>query len=142
MSRGFVLDSSLALSWCFETEATEATDEVMSSLADGVIAYVPALWAWEVNNILCLAERSKRHSCTSRQQKLALLQGLPIELDKLAHQQAWGETSRLALAYDLSAYDAAYLEMALRLDLALGSLDTRLRAAARRAGADCLPRDI
>jgi predicted nucleic acid-binding protein len=141
MSPGLVLDSSLALSWCFETEATEAADAMLASLAAGATAYVPALWAWEVNNVLCLAEKNGRHSSTQRRQKLALLEGLPIEVDNLALKQAWRDTSHLALAHSLSVYDAAYLEMALRLKLALGSLDERLRAAARKAGADCLPGD-
>jgi predicted nucleic acid-binding protein len=142
MSQSFILDSSLALSWCFESEVTEATQEILASLAAGATAFVPALWAWEAQNVLCMAERNKRHTAASRQQKLAILRSLPIELDPFAHQQALGETGRLAQEHKISVYDAAYLEMALRLGLPLGSLDTGLRAAAKKTGVKCLPDKI
>lgn len=55
----FVLDSSLALSWCFDNEATAATQEILGSLVTGT-AFVPSLWASEVNNALCMSQRKGR----------------------------------------------------------------------------------
>lgn len=89
-----------------------------------------------------MAERNKRHTPEICQQKLALFQALPIQLDEFAHKQAWGETLRLAREHKLTTYDAAYLEMAVRLSLPLGTLDTSLRAAAKKAGIACLPEKI
>lgn len=48
--------------------------------------------------------------------------------------RAWSETMQLARAHHLSAYDASYLELAIRLGLPLACLDGKLRAAARATG--------
>src|SRR4051812_46620925 len=111
----FVLDSSLALSWFFNDEKTEATAEVLKKFADGAVAIVPHLWAWEVNNILGIAERTKRLSSAQRVEKASQLQRLLKEIDHAAHNEAWTNASTLARDHKLSLYDATYLEMAIRL---------------------------
>jgi predicted nucleic acid-binding protein len=142
MSDRFVLDSSLALSWCFENELTMATQGVLNSLADTATALCPTLWVWEVSNSLRMAERAKRITQTKRLQQIAFLQQLPIEFDDAAHKRAWSETATLSAEQDLTVYDASYLELALRNGFPLGSLDTELRAAASRLGVLCLPEKI
>jgi predicted nucleic acid-binding protein len=142
MSSRFVLDCSLAISWCIEDEQTAATEAILDSLTQGGSALVPSLWLWEINNVLLLAERAGRLDAAKRHQQLVLLQKLPISIDEDAHKQAWNDTSTLAATHRLTVYDAAYLELALRQGLHLGSLDGSLRLAARKAGIKCLPEKI
>ena len=136
-----VLDSSLALSWCFENEATEATQEVLESLVTGT-AFVPSLWWWEVNNSLCMSQRKGRITAEWRIRMTAMLTGLRIEEDEFSLRQVPGEIARLAIKHDLTVYDATYLEMAIRLALPLGSLDKPLRAAAHKTKVPCLPAKV
>lgn len=136
----FVLDSSLALAFVFQDEATEATDEVLDSLGEGAVAFVPALWFWEVANVMLTAERRKRILPAAAHRHLAQLKSLPIEVDETAIDQAWTLTQSLAQKHGLSSYDATYLEMAIRRTLSLGSLDSRLRGAAKAENVALLPK--
>lgn len=136
-----VLDSSLALSWCLDGEQTSGTQAVLESLTTSS-AVVPALWAWEVNNILCLALKQKRTTPAKRLRALQLLAGLPMEVDEFAHRHVSGVTAEIAIKQGLTVYDAAYLEMAIRLRLPLGTLDGQLRAAAAKSGVKCLPATV
>ena len=63
-----------------------------------------------------------------------MLQQLDISVDSATSAQALAATLQLARRYKISAYDAAYLELALRTGLALASLDEKLLKAARKAG--------
>jgi predicted nucleic acid-binding protein len=142
MSKRFVLDASLAISWCLQEEQTSATEAIFNSLAQTGSALIPSLWLWEINNALWMAERSGRLEAKKRHQQVALLQKLPINVDEDAPRQAWGDTSSLAQRYNLTVYDAAYLEIALRHGLPLASLDTSLRKAAKKAKVKCLPEQV
>jgi predicted nucleic acid-binding protein len=135
----FVLDSSLALTFVFTDEATPATDAVLDSLGQGAKAFVPALWRWEVANVLLVAERGKRITQATAQQHLSQFKALPIEVDDAALDQVWTATHALGQKHKLSSYDATYLEMAIRLAVALGSLDSELRAAAKVEKVPLLP---
>ena len=124
-----VLDSSVALSWCFEDERTPAT----AALLDGVTetgAFAPSLWPIETLNGLLVAERRGRIDRTRRQRLAGFLRMLPVCLDAETVAHVWTSTAPLAERYRLSAYDATYLELALRLNLSLATLDRRLRSAA------------
>ena len=94
-------------------------------------AVVPGVWRYELWNALIVNERRGRLSAEDVRQTLADLAELRIE-----HDRAHDESRLLAVArrWTLSAYDAAYLEVALRRQLAIGSLDNRLVDAARGAG--------
>lgn len=138
----FVLDSSLALSFVLKDEATAPTDKVLDSLGLGAKAFVPALWRWEVANALLMAERRKRIAPTDVHRHLTQLNSLPIEVDDAALDQAWTATHLLAQQHKLSSYDAAYLEMAIRRAVALGSLDSELRAAAKAEKVPLLPEKL
>jgi predicted nucleic acid-binding protein len=135
----FVLDSSLALAFVFQDEATLATDLVLDSFGHGARAFVPALWRWEVSNALLMAERRKRIDQADAHRHLDHLKSLPIEVDVAAFDQVWAATHRLAQKHHLSSYDAAYLEMAIRHGISLGSMDRGLRAAARKEKVPLLP---
>jgi predicted nucleic acid-binding protein len=139
MSTEIVLDASLAASWCIQDERAEETDEILDRFAGDLIALVPALWLWEINNILLIAERRGRLSSDKRKRQIALIRKLPIEIDADAFEHVWNDTSSLARSYSLSIYDAAYLELALRRGIPLGSLDAELRVAAVKASVECLP---
>lgn len=129
----FVLDCSLTLAWFFEDEADAYAESVEDALTS-TAAIVPALWPLEVANGLLVGERRKRTTEAKVTQFLALLRALPIAIDDETAGRAWQETLQLARAHELSAYDAAYLELAVRRGLPLATLDDALRAAAAAVG--------
>ncbi|MBL8472150.1 MAG: type II toxin-antitoxin system VapC family toxin [Rhodocyclaceae bacterium] len=129
----FVLDSSVALSWCFEDERTNAALAVLDRLAE-FGASAPALWPLEVLNALSMAERRGRLDAERRERLAGFLHKLPVTIDKDTANQAWSVTQQLATRYRLTLYDAAYLELAQRLALPLATLDQDLRMAADSAG--------
>ncbi len=135
----FVLDCSFAMSWVFKDEATDFGQELRRSLGQGAKAFVPALWRWEVANVILSGERSKRLSIADASQHLLLLACLPIEIDDGAVSQSWIATHLLARTHKLTSYDAAYLELASRRGLPLASLDGQLREAAKLEKVNLLP---
>ena len=126
-----VLDSSIALAWVYGEETTAPVNQVFQTLArEG--AWVPGLWRLEVANVLEMGARRKRHTFEFRDATLADLAQLPIQVDGETDQQAWSATLRLAEHYLLTLYHAAYLELALRRNLPLATLDEELRRAAMK----------
>ena len=132
-----VIDSSVALTWCFEDERTLSTVAVLDRVAQ-YSATAPALWPLEVLNALAMAERRKRLTTVQRHHLTGFLRELPITLDPETAAQAWTATARLAEQYRLTLYDASYLELAQRLGLPLATLDRELRAAAGALGVPLL----
>jgi predicted nucleic acid-binding protein len=133
-----VVDASIALTWCFEDEVTAATEAIGSRVdADGAV--VPSLWRLEVANALLLAERRGRLDRRGVEQRLALLSALPISIDAETDPHAWNDTMLLARAERLTLYDAAYLELAIRVDGTLATLDRALARAARHLGVAISP---
>jgi predicted nucleic acid-binding protein len=130
---GFVLDCSVTMAWCFDDEATAFTDAVRDSLAD-VRAVVPSLWPLEVANATIMGERRKRLDEARSQRFIVLIEALPIVIDDETARRAFGDTRHLARTYQLSAYDASYLELAIRRGLPLACLDGKLKTAATAAG--------
>jgi predicted nucleic acid-binding protein len=133
-----VVDASIALTWCFEDEVTEAT-EAIGTRVDSEGAVVPDLWRLEVANALLLAERRGRLKRSNMEQRLELLAALPIAIDADTASRAWTDTLLLARAERLTLYDAAYLELAIRRDVELATLDRDLRRAARKMGVAVVP---
>jgi predicted nucleic acid-binding protein len=134
----FVIDTSLAIAWCFEDEATAATDAVLDRLREDE-AVVPAVWPLEVANILLVAERRGRLSEAQASRFLELLAQLPIDVDDTPT-----DMSGIVAAgrrHTLSSYDASYLVLAERLGAGLATLDKHLAKAARKAGVQLLIRD-
>ncbi len=124
-----VVDSSIALSWCFEDERTQAAVDVLRHIEQhGAIA--PSLWPLEIQNALLMAERRKRVDQAKRHQLMGLMQALPVMLDTDTASQSWTFTMHLAERFRLTSYDAAYLELAQRRNLPLATLDQELRTAA------------
>ncbi len=127
-----MLDASVALAWAFEDEADEYADEALEVLSGGG-AVVPGLWGYEVVNALAMGERRERILPAETARFLTLLQDLPIEFEALTFGELTGLAS-LAREHGLSAYDAAYLDVAIRRGLPLATRDRRLGEAARRSG--------
>jgi predicted nucleic acid-binding protein len=130
---GFVLDCSVTMAWCFDDEATPYTDCVRDCLAD-MRALVPSIWSLEAANATISGERRKRLDEARSRRFFVLLEALPIILDQETGTRAFGHTVALARTYQLSSYDAAYLELAIRRGLPLACLDGKLRTAAIAAG--------
>jgi len=133
-----VVDCSVAVAWCVDDEASPETDALLERVRDeGGI--VPGLWHLELGNVLLQAERRGRLSARDVAARLELLRALPIATDEETAARAWGEVLGLARAERLTAYDAAYLELALRKRAALATKDGALGNAGRRAGLVVLP---
>lgn len=134
----FVLDCSVTASWLFKDEANAAADGLVRELETGR-AYVPELWHLEVANVLLQGERRGRISRDDISAKLSLLDELPIEIDGETSSRALKQILSLARRYSLTTYDAAYLELAVRLDLPLATLDKALIRAAADVGVKTIP---
>jgi predicted nucleic acid-binding protein len=130
----FVIDASATLPWCFADEATEATNALLTRLRAGDEAIVPAHWPAEVANALLIASRRRRIHSEDVRQFLEDLEVLPIRVDTTTKNQVRARVFPLAEQYELTVYDAAYLELAIRENLPLATLDTDLRKASRAAG--------
>ena len=128
-----VIDASIALAWCFRDEMNEAVAEVRDRLQSDS-ATVPVLWPLEVANVLWSAERRNRITTAESAQLIALLGTLDIRIDDAAISLAFTRVLDLAREEQLTAYDAAYLELAMRLGLPLASKDRKLCDAAERVG--------
>jgi predicted nucleic acid-binding protein len=137
----FVLDGSVALTWCFEDERTPATTALLHRVGENG-ATAPQHWPLEVLNGLMMAERRKRLDSTRRQHLARFLRDLPITLDSETSIQVWTATQRLAERFRLTVYDAAYLELAQRRNLPLASLDQELRVASTALGVPLLGSEV
>jgi predicted nucleic acid-binding protein len=128
-----VVDASVTLSWCFRDERGEYGARVLRLLADDV-AVVPGLWLLEVANGLLVAERRGRLTAADVAQVHEILSELPVTLDALTLDGALGSVLDLARAQELSPYDAAYLELAMREGLPLATQDDHQKRAAVSLG--------
>jgi len=136
----FVLDASVAISWCFPGDAAENTAysrRVLTELASND-AVVPEIWAFEIANAIFVS-CNKRNRITDQQVReyLDLLKALPIRVES---QSLWAnlDLESLARRQNLAAYDAAYVHLAQRTGFALATPDQSLRAAAIASGISVL----
>jgi predicted nucleic acid-binding protein len=129
----FVVDCSLTMAWCFADEQDVEAESILRRFPS-IAAWVPSIWPLEVANCLLKGERRLRITSADSARFVALLGTLPISIDEETNARAFREILALARTYQLSAYDAAYLECASRRGLALATLDSRLREAARTHG--------
>jgi predicted nucleic acid-binding protein len=128
-----VLDSSIALAWCFSDEKDAYADGV-AELFPSIEAVVPKLWFLEIANAFVMAERRGHSTQADTVQWRTFLTSLRIVTDDETASRAWTEILNLARHENLSPYDASYLELALRLGLPLATLDAKLKTAATAAG--------
>jgi predicted nucleic acid-binding protein len=137
MTAAFIVDCSIAMSWLFEEEQTAAIIQVLDRLDDEV-ALVPPVWFLEVTNTVVVAERRKRVTHAKSDEFIAQLSNLDFEVDAEPSQYAFKEVLRLARRFQLSSYDATYLDLAVRRKLPLASLDEALRKSAKKLGVKLL----
>ena len=130
---GIVIDASVALAWCFPDEESDYADSVLLAL-ENQTAIVPAIWSVEITNALLVGERRKRIRQPEVRRFVELLIGLNIIEDGQSFADTVGNVLPLAREYDLSAYDAAYLDASVRHGAPLATLDAMLQKAARAAG--------
>jgi predicted nucleic acid-binding protein len=133
LGEGLVLDCSIVMAWYFVDETSDYADGIARQLP-GQRAFVPLNWPLEVANILLVAERRKRSTQAQAARLIKNLAALPITMDDETNLQAWSSTLSLAREHNLSAYDATYLELAMRRGLPLASLDEELKTAAKAVG--------
>lgn len=133
----FVLDCSVTLAWCFEDESSDYAIQALDRLQE-TQAIVPSIWPLEVVNVLLVGERKGRLTEAETARFISLLGSLPIMVDQSGPERILGEVLSLAREQDLSSYDAAYLELAMRQALPIATLDEALRNAAGRVGVSLL----
>jgi predicted nucleic acid-binding protein len=131
----FVLDCSVAISWCLVDENDEYANAILAMMPD-CEAYVPGIWSLEIANTLLVAERRNRMTAEQSELAIDLLQSLLIYVDKDTDKNALSSTLVLGRQEGIAAYDAAYLELALRLGLPIATLDNRLAEGATRCGVE------
>lgn len=132
----FVLDNSVAMCWLLN-DGRPADVAYALKVLDALkqtSAMVPGLWALEAANVVAKVEAKGLVTEARTQVFVATLTRLTITTDKATASHALSDTLNLARRYKLSAYDAAYLELALREGLPLATLDADLEKAARKSG--------
>ena len=132
----FVLDTSVTMRWFFgdgKPRELAYAREVLEAMKD-VAARVPITWGLEVSNVIAKAEAKGWVTEARSEVFLEMLKGVDIHPDMSTLQQALSDTLQVARRYRLSAYDASYLELAMRAGLPLATLDEDLQKAAKKAG--------
>ena len=122
----FVLDASVAITWAMGDENHPIADIAFQRIQTDS-AVVPAIWWYEIRNILLVNERRSRISSDDAARFLLDLAGFDIEVRPLENGQ---RTIDLARQHNLSVYDAAYLALAIEQNLPIATLDEVLRSAA------------
>jgi predicted nucleic acid-binding protein len=127
----FVVDNSVVVAWFFPSQATEYTDSVLDRLKADT-AHVPALWVLEFSNVLRKAVMGRKLTMEIALEIIAEAEKLPLSVDYTA--TTLKDNMALAIRFGLSSYDAAYLDLAMRLGLPIAAKDGALHAAALRSG--------
>ncbi len=125
---GIVVDCSVTAAWLLGEDDTDAA----WSPPDGRELNVPALWIAEMANVILLAQRRKRLTAAEARAAEHLAATLPVVVDPAP--PSLGTLCGLGRDFGLTAYDASYLELALRRGLTMMSFDKALLRAARKAG--------
>ena len=134
----FVLDNSVAMRWILESNKASDqayAEKVLKSFVD-MDALVPNLWHLEAVNVLLGAEKRSEISTGEIEGFISQLENLPIHVDPLTSHQSFNRTMSLGRAYNLSSYDAAYLELAVRVGMPLATLDKDLIKAAKKSSVE------
>jgi predicted nucleic acid-binding protein len=132
----FVLDNSVTMRWFFGDGAPRElayAGKVLDAMKMAS-AIVPVTWGLEVANVIARAEAKGLVTEARGGAFLEMLEGVDIEVDTATFEHALSDTLQLARRYRLSAYDASYLELALRQGVAIATLDEDLLKAAKKAG--------
>jgi len=130
----FVVDTSIALKWFLEDEEDRADSlNILKGISETNRPVVPWLWFYEIGNALTFAVRRKRVVFEQVEEFLRLLEQMPIDVDEPDRAKAL-RLPYLCREHNLTTYDAAYLELAMRLQLPLATCDNALIRAAADVG--------
>ncbi|MCP4681991.1 MAG: type II toxin-antitoxin system VapC family toxin [Desulfobacterales bacterium] len=130
MISAFVIDNSVVMSWCFKDETSQYADAVLDLLFDST-AIAPSIWPLELVNVLLVAERRKRLKQADSIRFITLLSQLPIIVENERSEKVMKDLLALGRANNLSSYDASYLDLAMKKDCPIATLDKKLIEAAR-----------
>jgi predicted nucleic acid-binding protein len=128
----FVIDASIALTWCFPDENAILAQHVAGMFKRGDTAIAPSFWPHEILNALLVGEKRKRISKELMRSFLDDLATLPIVLEQFPAGIVFRRIQRLSRDHGLTAYDAAYLDLALEKGLPLATLDEDLARACKK----------
>ncbi|OGT41278.1 MAG: hypothetical protein A3F42_07310 [Gammaproteobacteria bacterium RIFCSPHIGHO2_12_FULL_37_34] len=129
----FILDCSITMAWCFEDETSEYSEKILDALSENT-AWVPALWSIEVANSLIVAERKKRISHIKAIAFKQHIDTFAIKIDDYLLTKPIELLLDLAKETGLTAYDATYLELAIRKNLPIATLDVELKKSSQKMG--------
>ena len=135
MSR-FVVDASVVLTWCFPDENSALAQRVAQMFKQGGSAITPSFWPHEILNALLVGEKRKRISRDLIRTFLGDLETLAIVLQELQADSVFDRIQYLSREHGLTAYDAAYLDLAKTTALPLATLDEDLIRACAKAGVE------
>ena len=137
MMNSFVVDNSVVISWCFKDETNKYGDAVLDRLTKST-AIVPPIWPLEGVNVLLVAERRNRLKQVDSVRFITLLSQLPIVVEHERPGEKMKDLLALVKANHLSSYDAAYLDLAMRKDCPIATLDKKLIEAAKKVNVTIL----
>jgi predicted nucleic acid-binding protein len=132
-----VIDASMTVTWLFDDEQDEISRAALRQVIETGAA-VPSIWRLEIGNALRTAVRRRRCSPEHATNSLLRLTRLRIVCDSETNQHAWNATWSLSQEQNLTLYDAAYLELAIRACVPLASRDVALLRAARSMGVETI----
>ncbi len=137
MIDGFVIDNSVVMSWCFKDETNGYADAVLDKLSEST-AIAPSIWSLEVVNVLLVAERRKRLKQVDSVRFITLLSQLPIVVEDEGSEKMMKDLLALGRTSHLSSYDASYLDLAMRKDCPIATIDKKLMEAAKEVSVTIL----
>ena len=138
MTKHFVIDNSVVMSWCFKDETNKYADAILHRLSEAT-AFVPSIWPLEVVNVLLVAERKRRLSEADSTRFITLLTQLPIVVEVGHSERSMKELLIFARANKLSSYDASYLDLAMKSGYPIATLGIKLIQAARKIDVQIVP---
>ncbi|MDB5941849.1 MAG: hypothetical protein JWQ13_1415 [Ramlibacter sp.] len=134
-----VIDASAAGAWVMPDEPSDAAHELyLHAVEPNDVFHAPQLWTWEMGNMLVMGAMRERISSTHVDKGLELLAAANISFDPPPNSHRQAQIARLAQTHSLTFYDASYLELVLRLNGQLASLDRKMISAAKSCGIVCL----
>jgi predicted nucleic acid-binding protein len=134
----FVVDASVALTWCFPDENSAFAQKVAQMFKEGDSAIAPSFWPHEVLNALLVGEKRKRISVDLVRTFLTDLETLPIALQEVPAEAVFDRIQALSRAHGLTTYDAAYLDLAQSNGVPLATLDVDLIRACSKTGVELI----
>ena len=130
-----VADASFCGAWFLEDESSAEAEALLQAIESGQVGLlVPSLWKYEILNLLRSACRRRRIAADDASAAQVALSRVPLEKVDVPDAIAEAEILHLAQTQNLSAYDASYLELALRFQVPLRTADAALKRAARECG--------